>query len=335
MSITRRSFGIGLDVLAVLALSLLSAPALAQQKPQIGVVVKIGGIPWFNAMEVGIKKAAPEVGADAWMVGPTQADAAQQVRAVEDLIARKVNVIAVVPNDAKALEPVFKRAQEAGIKVITHESPDQNNNDWNIELTTAQGFGEGHMEALAKAMGGEGKYIVYVGSLTVPLHNKWADSAIAYQKAKYPKMKAVGDRFGVAESVDDSYKTALDMMRANPDLKGILAFGSQGPIGAARAVDERGKIGKVFVVGPFSPGQGAKHIKSGAISEGFIWNPMLAGEVIVRVGAMLAKGEQPKDGMDIPGLGKVKVDPKTRSIMGQKLEPINKSTIDKLVEMGL
>ena len=49
-----------------------------------------------------------------------QADAAQQVRAVEDLIARKVDVIAVVPNDAVALEPVFKRAQEAGIKVLTH-----------------------------------------------------------------------------------------------------------------------------------------------------------------------------------------------------------------------
>ncbi len=191
------------------------------------------------------------------------------------------------------------------------------------------------MEALAQRMGGEGKYIVYVGSLTVPLHNKWADAAIAYQKARYPKMKLAADRFGVAESVDDSYKTALDMMRANPDLKGIIAFGSLGPIGAARAVDERGKIGKVFVVGPFSPGQGAKFIKSGAISEGFIWNPMLAGEVIVRVGAMLAKGEQPKDGMDIPGLGKVTVDPKQRSIMGSKLEAINKSTIDKLVEMGL
>ena len=97
------------------------------------------------------------------------------------------------------------------------------------------------MEALAKAMGGEGKYIVYVGSLTVPLHNKWADAAIALQKEKYPKMQLVADRFGVAESMDDSYKTALDQMRANPDLKGILAFGSQGPIGAARAVEERGK----------------------------------------------------------------------------------------------
>ena len=90
-----------------------------------------------------------------------------------------------------------------------------------------------------------------------------------------------------------------------------------------------------WLVGPFSPGQGAKYIKSGAIREGFIWNPMLAGEVIVYVGDKLAKGETPTDGMEIPGLGPVKVDPATRNIMAQKLQPINKDTIDELVGMGL
>ena len=137
----------------------------------------------------------------------------------------------------------------------------------------------------------EGKYIVFVGSLTVPLHNAWADAAIARQKEKYPKMTLVADRFGVAESLDDSVKTARDQMRANPDLKGILAFGSQGPIGAAKAVEDRDAIGKVAVTGPFSPGQGAKYIKSGAITEGFIWNPMLAGEVIVRVVSLLSTND--------------------------------------------
>jgi simple sugar transport system substrate-binding protein len=331
--LTRRSI-LKLAAATPLALA-MSRMAAAQAKAQIATVVKIGGIPWFNAMEAGIKKAGTELGVEAWQIGPTQADAAQQVRAVEDLIARKVNVIAVVPNDATALEPVFKRAQEVGIKVITHESPDQKFNDWNIELTTVAGFGETHLESLAKAMGGEGKYIVYVGSLTVPLHNKWADAAIALQKQKYPKMQLVADRFGVAESLDDSYKTALDQMRAHPDLKGILAFGSQGPIGAARAVDEKGKAATIAVVGPFSPGQGAKFIKSGAIREGFIWNPMLAGETIVRVGAMLAAGKEPADGMELAGLGKVKVDKAARQIQAQKLEAINKETIDGLVKMGL
>ncbi|MGP1394673.1 MAG: substrate-binding domain-containing protein [Inquilinaceae bacterium] len=332
--ISRRTT-LGLATAGAAALIGLSGVALAQDKAEIATVVKIGGIPWFNAMEAGIEKAGGELGVDAWMIGPTQADAAQQVRAVEDLIARGVDVIAVVPNDATALEPVFKRAQEAGIKVLTHESPDQNFNDWNIELTTVEGFGEQHMESLAQAMGGEGKYIMYVGSLTVPLHNKWADAAVAYQEANYPDMELVADRFGVAESLDDSYRTALDQMRANPDLTGILAFGSQGPIGAARAVEERGVAETVAVVGPFSPGQGARYIKSGAIREGFIWNPMLAGEVIVMVGDMVARGEEPVDGMEVPGVGTMSVNAETRQIMAQKLQAINKDTIDELVSMGL
>ena len=132
----------------------VSFAAMAADAGKVGVVVKIGGIPWFNAMETGIRKAGRELGISSGMVGPTEADAAQQVRAVEDLIARRSKVIAVVPNDARALEPVFRRARSAGIKVLTHESPDQKGADWNIELTTVEGFGETHMEALAKAMGG-------------------------------------------------------------------------------------------------------------------------------------------------------------------------------------
>jgi len=321
----------GLLSAAVLAFAANAANAVND----VAVVAKIGGIPWFNAMEVGIKKAGAELKIEAWMVGPTEADAAQQVRAVEDLIARKVKVIAVVPNDAKALEPVFKRAHDAGIKILTHESPEQKGADWDIELTTVAGFGERHMASMAKAMGGKGKYAVYVGSLTVPLHNAWADAAIAYQKKNFPEMVLVSDRFGVAESLDDSYRTTQDLMRANPDLKGIVAFGSQGPIGAGRAVLEQHKADKIAVVGPFSPGQGAKLIKEGAIREGFIWNPMLAGEVIVRVGKMIEDGQVPTDGMDIPGLGKVSVDKTKHTILGQKLEAINKDTIDKLVAMGL
>ena len=57
-------------------------------------------------------------------------------------------------------------------------------------------------------MGGKGGYAIYVGSLTVPLHNAWADSAIKYQKEKYPDMFEVTSRLPVAESIDKSYATA-------------------------------------------------------------------------------------------------------------------------------
>lgn len=313
----------------------LSVNAYAAGKPTMGVVVKIGGIPWFNAMETGIKENGAKLGVDASMIGPTSADPALQVRAIEDLIAKGVNIIGVVPNDEKALEPVLEKARKAGIKVVVHEGPGVVNKDWDFELASAKGFGETHAELLAKKMGGKGEYAVFVGSLTVPLHNAWADAANAYIKAKYPDMKLVGERYGVAESVDDSRKTALDLMAAHPDLKGFLAFGSQGPIGAGRAIEEKKMIGNVHVLGPFSPGQGRKLVKSGAISGGFMWNPAEAGRVFVTVGKMLADGMEIKDGTDIPGLGVVKPDAASHNIITDNLIAINADTVDKLADLGL
>src|ERR1700729_1848066 len=299
LSATRRALLVGV----VFAIGFATG-AFAADKPTMGVVVKIGGIPWFNAMEMGIKEQGAKDGVDAFMVGPTSADPSLQVRAIEDLIAKKVNVIGVVPNDEKALEPVLQKARDAGIKVVAHEGPGIQNKDWDFELASAKGFGE-------------------------------ADAAIAYLKEKYPNMKPVGDRYGVAENVDDSRKTALDLISAHPDLKGFLAFGSQGPIGAGRAIEEKGAVGKVFVVGPFSPGQGRKLIKEGAILGGYMWNPAEAGRVFVRVGKMEANGKEIKDGDTIEGLGVVHPDPKSKNIITNNLLQINKDTVDKLADLGL
>jgi simple sugar transport system substrate-binding protein len=302
------------------------------EKPVIGVVVKIGGIPWFNAMDMGIKKAA-ELGVKAFMVGPTSADPALQVRAIEDLIAQKVDVIGVVPNDAEVLEPVLERARQAGIKVITHESPKQKNADWDFELASSKGFGEAYGKRLVEALGGKGEYAVFVGSLTVPLHNAWADAAIAYIKANAPGMTLIGDRYGVAENVDQSRSTALDLMRAHPDLRAILAFGSQGPIGAARAVAEKHEQGKVLVLGPFSPGQGRKLVHEGVLTGGYMWNPELAGEVFVTLGVMVARGDKIADGTNIPGLGVVH--PEGHNLIVDELVDLNKNTVDELAKTGL
>lgn len=317
----------------VMALALTGVAQASPDKPVIGVVVKIGGIPWFNAMEMGIKKKAAELGVKAFMVGPTSADPALQVRAVEDLIAQKVDVIGVVPNDAEVLDPVFERAHAAGIKVITHESPKQKNADYDFELASSKGFGEAYAKNLIEALGGKGEYAVFVGSLTVPLHNAWADAANAYIKANAPGMTLVGDRYGVAENVDQSRSTALDLMRAHPNLKAFLAFGSQGPIGAARAVAEKHMEGKILVLGPFSPGQGKKLVHDGVLTGGFMWNPELAGEVFVTLGTMVAKGEPIKDGTNIPGLGVVH--PDGHNLIVDELVNLNKDTVDDLAKMGL
>jgi simple sugar transport system substrate-binding protein len=304
----------------------------AHNPPRIGIVGKIR-IPWFENLEKGVKKAAADLGLDAWTILPASDDPAHQIRAIEDLIAKRVDVIGVIPNNGVALESVFKRAQEAGIRVIVHEQPGQKNADWDIELIQSREFGEAHLEALAAAIGADGTYVVYVGGPTVTLHNVWADAAVELQKKKYPKMQQVGERFAVSNSVEDSYKTAADQMRASSDLAGFLAFGARGPIGAGQAVADLDRIGKVIVVGTFVPSQGLKLMKAGAITRGFIWNPVDAGYAMVQLGNMLAKGQEPMDGMNLPGLGPVKVEPDMRVVRANKMLDINLNTIDELAKL--
>ena len=240
---------------AVAAAASFSSQLAFAAEPTMVVVVKIAGIPWFNALEKGVAKGGADFKINAAMVGPANVDPAQQVKLLEDLIAKKVNVIGLVPLDVKVTAPVLKRAQEAGIKVITHEGPEQEGRDWNVELIDSKQFGEVQMQRLAKDMGEEGDYVVYVGTLTTPLHNKWADAAIAYQKEHYPKMKLVADRFPGADEIDTSYKTTLDVIKAYPNLKGILGFGSNGPIGAGNAVREKRLGKKIAIVGTVLPSQ--------------------------------------------------------------------------------
>lgn len=94
-------------------------------------------------------------------------------------------------------------------------------------------------------------------------------------------------------------------------------------------------IGKVFVLGPFSPGQGRKLVKEGAIAGGFMWNPAEAGRVFVTVGKMLADGTAITDGMTIEGLGVVHPDAATHNVITDNLIAINADTVDKLADLGL
>ena len=96
------------------ATAALAAPLAAQDKPKIATVVKIAGIQWFNRMEEGVKKYAADTGADAFLVGPAQADPQQQVALLEDMIAQGVNALAVVPMSPEALEPVLGKAMSRG-----------------------------------------------------------------------------------------------------------------------------------------------------------------------------------------------------------------------------
>jgi simple sugar transport system substrate-binding protein len=294
-------------LMVLLALPLVTV--CAQSKTyEIATVVKITGIPWFNRMETGVQKAAKELGVKAYQVGPADADPAQQVRMVEDLISKGVNAICVTPNDAKALEPVFERARKQGIVIITHESPDQKGKDYDIELIDNVKFAQHSWDTLVKYMGNKGEYAIFVGSLTVPLHNLWADEGIKYAKAKYPGLKLVTERIPCGEDQELAKQKTMELIKAYPHLKGIVCFGSLGPTGAAQALKEKGLTKKISVVGNVLPGQGAQYLKDGSMKQGILWDPADAGYAMTWIAKQMLDKVKPTNGMSIPGIGKVSVE---------------------------
>lgn len=299
------------------------------------MVVKIDGIPWYNLVEEGLKKAGKDFDMDVSMVGPSSIDPAQQVRLIEDVIARGVDVIGVVPLDVNVLEPVLKRAKEAGITVITQEAPNQPGKDWDVEMVDAESFGRATIDSLAEGMGEEGKYVIYVGTLTTPLHNQWADAAVAYQKERYPDMQLATERFPGGDEIDASYRTTLDVMKAHPDIKGIVAYGSNGAIGAGNAIAQQRAQDDITLVGTSVPSQAEAMIKDGIIKETFLWNPYDTGYAIVSVANLALEGKEFSDGMEVPGLGKATVDLEDRVVAVNKIMVVNKDTIDELLELGI
>ncbi len=306
---------------SVLALAL---PAAAQDAggeaagpASIATVVKIAGIQWFNRMEEGVRQYAADTGANAFQVGPAQADPQQQAALIEDMIAQGVDAIAVVPMSPEALEPVLGRAQEAGIVVVSHEAASQQNVSYDIEAFKNEDFGATLMDNLARCMGEEGKYAVFVGSLTSQTHMQWVNGAIARQEAAYPNMTLVGDPNETFDDQQQAYAAAQEVLRANPDIKGMQGSASTDVAGIGLAVEERGLEDQTCVVGTSLPSIAGQYIETGAVDMIGFWDPSLAGYVMNTVAQMVLNGEEVTAGMDLGQEGYEAVELDGKVIYGQ------------------
>jgi len=280
-------------------LAIIPAAPAAAQDTDIVTVVKIAGINWFNRMEEGVVAWGQENGVNATLVGPAEADAAQQIPIIEDLIAKGVDALCVVPMDPTQLDPVLQKAMDAGITVVTHEASSQVSMDYDIEAFDNMAYGAGLMDRLAAAMGEEGEYAVFVGSLGSKTHNEWVDGGINRQMEAYPNMTMVGDK---NESFDDSeiaYQKAKEILAAYPDIKGFQGSASTDVAGIGRAVEEAGLQDEVAVVGTSLPSIAGDLLTSGAIDAIGFWDPAVAGAACNQIAMMTMAGEEVGEGTDL------------------------------------
>jgi simple sugar transport system substrate-binding protein len=287
----------------------IASYVLAQDKLDITTIVKITGINWFNRMEEGVAQYAADSGNNAVQTGPAQADAAQQLKVIQDTLASNPDAIAVVPMDPTTLEPVLKEALDRGIKVITHEADSQVNTLYDIEAFDNVAFGGQLNERLAQCMGGEGKWTVFVGSLGSKTHNQWADGGIENAAANHPGLELVDAKQETFDDADQAYTKAKEILAKHPDIKGFQGSASTDVAGIGRAIEEAGLQDTVCVYGTSLPSIAGKFIETGAVDGIGFWDPKDAGMVMNAVAAMAVAGEEITDGMDlgVPGYNAVTV----------------------------
>ncbi|MDR0519005.1 MAG: autoinducer 2 ABC transporter substrate-binding protein [Clostridiales Family XIII bacterium] len=164
----------------------------AAEKVTIAMLPKFKGENYFDACKVGAEEAIEELkasGADVELLydGPPQSDATNQnqVNILEGWIAQKVNAILVSPNDPDAIAPTLKKAQEAGIKVLTFDAdaaPDAR--DLFINQASYEAIGTGMIKAVADKLTEKGygpdkpANLGFVSSAKTDANQKaWLDAA--------------------------------------------------------------------------------------------------------------------------------------------------------------
>jgi rhamnose transport system substrate-binding protein len=285
------------------------------------MVPKLVGIPYFNSARDGASQEAGRLGLHFFYTGPTAADASLQVDVIAGLLARHPAVLAVSCDDANALAPVLRRARRYGIPVLTWDADAQQDaRDWFVSQVEDETLGRHVMDVLAEQLGGRGQYAIITGSLTASNLNAWLFWMKKQQQEKYPEMRLVA----VVPGNDDqqqSFVQAQSLLQAYPELRGFIGNSSAAPPAIARAIEQAGLSGQIAIAGLSTPNLMRHYIENKTVKTITLWDPGKLGRLTAAVGAMMLRHETPRDGMDVSGVGQIRVFPETRKIvMGSPLD---------------
>ncbi|WP_438482502.1 autoinducer 2 ABC transporter substrate-binding protein [Oleiharenicola lentus] len=301
----------------------------ADAKLMVALMPKAKGNAYFLSVKAGADKAAKELGVELLFDGPTDTNAAKQNEIVENWITLGVDVIAVAAENKEGISTALRKAQKQGIAVLTYDAdaaPDARS--FFVNQATPEGIGQALMDEAARLTGEEGEFAIITASLTAANQREWQKNVEARLKEKYPKMKLVAVR-PCDDLKDKAQSEATALMSANPNLKLIMAICSPGVPGAAEAVKQAGKTGKVKVMGLGLPNENKRYVHDGIMDSVILWNTEHLGYLTVYASNAIAdkKLKRGDTSFTAGSLGKLEV--KGDQIMLGKPFIFNKANIDQ------
>jgi ribose transport system substrate-binding protein len=221
------------------------------------------GNPYWAAFEEGAKAEGKTLGVNVIVVAPpSETDVQAQIAQIEDVIAQKVDGIALAPTDPAALGPVVDEAQTAGIKVVFVDGAGSNKNVPFIGTDNLKG-GKLAGEFMCKSLPKGAQVAILQGVLTT------TNGADRYNGAK-TAMEGCGLKVVAAQPADwdraKGQSVTETILAGNPDIKGIFGSNDNMALGAVEALKAAAKLKDVMVVGYDANPDAAKSILAGEMT---------------------------------------------------------------------
>jgi ribose transport system substrate-binding protein len=232
-------------------------------KDQLYIEVSaLGNLDYFYDHKLGMQKVGEDLGVKTEYVGPAEYDMNAMVASFDQAIAKKPNGIVVVGFES-SLNPQIKKAQDAGIPVITVDADLPDSGRLTFVGTGNVNAGMMGGDKLAELIGKKGK----VAIMTKPGQSNLEERVAGYQAAlkKYPDIQIVQ----IVDTKSDpvvAAQAAATLLQKYPDLAGIACVEAAGGSGASTAVKEAKLQGKVKIIAMDRGNDVIQAIEDGVIS---------------------------------------------------------------------
>jgi rhamnose transport system substrate-binding protein len=225
---------------------------------------------------------------------------------------------------------LLRKALKAGVRVIGYDAESQPDaREWFIQQATPEGIGKALIDSLVAEVGKEADIAIVTSSLTAPNQNAWIAEMKKYISAQGLKLNIV-TILPSEEDQQQAFKVTGQILKAYPNVKGIIGLSSVAFPGAADAITQANLIGKIAVTGLSTPNQMKPFVKSGCVKSVILWNPVDLGYAAIYAMRAVVDGKlKPGDSeLDAGRLGKLKLINGSQFLLGPPFI-FNQDNIDK------
>lgn len=221
------------------------------------------GIQYWQVHKAGFEAAAEILGVKTIFTGVMGDSVEEQAKILEQQIAKRPAGILIGPLNAAGLTPSINRAIAAGIPVITVDNDASESKRLSYIGTNGYAAGQLAADMMAKLLGEQGNVGIsnLLGFATCEERANGFRDRIA---EKYPRMKVVAEVDDKADT-EHATKVNMEMLIANPTIKGIFGVNAVSPIGMGAAVKNLNKVGQVKIIAFDPMPQTLKLIEDGVV----------------------------------------------------------------------